>query len=96
MPCAPLLSALVFSLPLPVLAVQIDGRIDPTEWADAQRVDDFRLTQPLTRAPSPHATEAWYKATEQGLAIAFRNRQPARVPRTRQRFQRDRNGNATA
>ncbi len=88
-----LLSALVFSLPLPVLAVQIDGRIDPTEWADAQRVDDFRLTQPLTRAPSPHATEAWYKATEQGLAIAFRNRQPARVPRTRQRFQRDRNGN---
>ena len=88
-----LLSALVFSLPLPVLAVQVDGRIDPTEWADAQRVDDFRLTQPLTRAPSPHATEAWYKATEQGLAIAFRNRQPARVPRTRQRFQRDRNGN---
>lgn len=88
-----LLSALVFSLPLPVLAIQVDGRIDPTEWADAQRVDDFRLTQPLTRAPSPHATEAWYKATEQGLAIAFRNRQPARVPRTRQRFQRDRNGN---
>ncbi|MFD0726211.1 DUF5916 domain-containing protein [Lysobacter brunescens] len=88
-----LLSALVFSLPLPVLAVQVDGRIDPTEWADAQRIDDFRLTQPLTRAPSPHATEAWYKATEYGLAIAFRNRQPARVPRTRQRFQRDRNGN---
>lgn len=88
-----LLSALVFSLPLPVLAVQVDGRIDPKEWADAQRVDDFRLTQPLTRAPSPHATEAWYKATEHGLAIAFRNRQPARVPRTRQRFQRDRNGN---
>jgi hypothetical protein len=85
--------ALVFSLPLPALAVQIDGRIDPTEWADAQRVDDFRMTQPLTREPSRHATEAWYKATEQGLAIAFRNRQPSDVPRTKQRFQRDRNGN---
>ncbi|MBX3713838.1 MAG: hypothetical protein KF800_17905 [Lysobacter sp.] len=88
-----LMSALVFSLPLPVLAIEVDGRIDPTEWADAQRVDDFRMTQPLTREPSRHATEAWFKATEQGLAIAFRNRQPAGVPRTRQRFQRDRNGN---
>ena len=88
-----LMSALVFSLPLPVLAIEVDGRVDPTEWADAQRVDDFRMTQPLTREPTRHATEAWYKATEQGLAIAFRNRQPAGVPRTKQRFQRDRNGN---
>lgn len=85
--------ALVFSLPLPALAVQIDGRVDPAEWADAQRVDDFRMTQPLTRASTRHATEAWFKATEHGLAVAFRNRQPADVPRTKQRFQRDRNGN---
>lgn len=85
--------ALVFSLPLPALAVQIDGRVDPAEWADAQRVDDFRMTQPLTRASSRHGTEAWFKATELGLAVAFRNRQASDIPRTRQRFQRDRNGN---
>lgn len=77
----------------PALALDIDGRVDEAEWSDAQRIDDFRMTQPLTREPTKHVTEAWYMATEQGLAVAFRNRQPAGVPRTRQRFQRDRNGN---
>jgi hypothetical protein len=80
-------------LPLSALALEIDGRIDPQEWSDARRVEDFRLTQPLTREPGKHKTEAWYMATEDGLAFAFRNTQPAAVPRTKQRFQRDRNGN---
>ena len=88
-----LLFAAVVSMPLPVFALEIDGKIDPTEWSGAQRVDDFRMTQPLTREPSRHTTEAWYMATADGLAIAFRNLQPADVPRTRQRFQRDNNGN---
>ena len=88
-----LLLAAVVSTPVPVLALDIDGRIDPAEWSGAQRIDDFRMTQPLTRDPSRHATEAWYMATADGLAIAFRNLQPAHVPRTRQRFQRDNNGN---
>lgn len=70
-------------------AVQIDGRIDPAEWAGAQHITDFRLTQPLSRAASPYPTEAWVLATPQGLAIAFRCTQPASVPRTRQRTQRD-------
>ncbi|MBP6750866.1 MAG: hypothetical protein KA144_14625, partial [Xanthomonadaceae bacterium] len=74
-------------------AVEIDGRIDPEEWTAAQRVDDFRLTQPLTREPAKHKTEAWYMATEAGLAVAFRSEQPPEVPRTRQRFHRDDNGN---
>ena len=86
-------SAAVVSMPLPVLALDIDGRIDPTEWASAQRVDDFRMTQPLTREPAQHKTEAWYMATADGLAVAFRNLQAADIPRTRQRFQRDNNGN---
>ena len=34
-------------------------------------------------------TEAWILATPEGLAVAFRNTQPAVVPRTRQRVQRD-------
>lgn len=88
-----LLLAAVVSTPVPVFALDIDGRIDPTEWSGAQRIDDFRMTQPLTREPGRHATEAWYMATADGLAIAFRNLQPAHVPRTRQRFQRDNNGN---
>lgn len=88
-----LLLVLVVSMPLPARALDIDGKVDPTEWSNAQRVDDFRMTQPLTREPSRHTTEAWYMATAEGLAIAFRNQQPAGIPRTRQRFQRDNNGN---
>ncbi len=88
-----LLLAAVVSMPLPTFALDIDGKLDSTEWSGAQRVDDFRMTQPLTREPSRHATEAWYMATADGLAVAFRNRQPSGIPRTRQRFQRDDNGN---
>ena len=62
-------------LPLPALAVDIDGRIDPDEWAGARRIDDFRQTQPLTRAPCSEPTEAWVLATPDGLAVAFRNLQ---------------------
>jgi hypothetical protein len=88
-----LLLVLAVSMPLPAMALDIDGKVDPTEWSNAQRVDDFRMTQPLTREPSRYGTEAWYMATAEGLAIAFRNLQPVDIPRTRQRFQRDNNGN---
>jgi hypothetical protein len=77
---------------LPAGAVEIDGRIDPAEWADARRVDDFRLTEPLSREPMALATEAWILSLPEGLAIAFRSTQPAEVPRNRQRGQRDRTG----
>jgi hypothetical protein len=70
-------------------AVDIDGRIDPAEWQGAQHVTDFRVVDPLTRAPSPYPTEAWILATPEGLAIGFRNTQPASVPRTYRRTQRD-------
>jgi len=76
----------------PAWAVDVDGRIDPGEWQDAQHVTDFRLTQPLSRAPSPYPTEAWILATPEGLAVAFRNTQPASVPRTRQVVSRDAGG----
>lgn len=88
-----LLLAAIVSLPLPASALEIDGKVDADEWSGAQRIDDFRMTQPLTREPGRYATEAWYLATAEGLAVAFRNVQPAEVPRTRQRFQRDNNGN---
>lgn len=73
----------------PVGAVEIDGRIDPVEWQDAQHITDFRKVQPLTGEPGSLQTEAWVLATPEGLAVAFRNVQPANVPRSRQKLQRD-------
>lgn len=75
-------------------AVQIDGQIDPLEWAGARHITDFRQTQPLSRLTASQPTEAWILATDQGLAIGFRNTQPANVPRTRQQPQRDQGGAA--
>lgn len=69
--------------------VQVDGRIDPAEWQGAQHVTDFRITQPLTGAPASQPTEAWILATPEGLAIAFRNTQPASIPRNNQKIRRD-------
>jgi hypothetical protein len=70
-------------------AVSIDGRIGTEEWQGAQHITDFRKTQPLNGEPASHATEAWILSTADGLAIAFRNTQPASVPRNQQRVQRD-------
>jgi hypothetical protein len=84
-----LLFAILCMLALPAWAIDVDGRIDPAEWAGAQHITDFRLTQPLSRAPAPYPTEGWILATPEGLAIGMRNVQPANVPRTRQAAQRD-------
>jgi len=74
---------------LPAAAIELDGRIDASEWAGAERVSDFRMVQPLNREPTAYPTEAWILSTPEGLAIAFRNTQPESVPRTRQKTQRD-------
>lgn len=84
--------ALLALLASPALAIEVDGRIDAAEWQGAQHVSDFRMTQPLSRAPAQHPTEAWILATTGGLAVGFRSIQPPGVPRTRQRMQRDENG----
>ena len=78
-----MLGVAVLGLALPAAAVEVDGRIDPQEWAGAQHVDDFRLTQPLSRGPAPQPIEAWSLATPEGRAIAFRSVQPASVLGTR-------------
>ena len=70
-------------------AVQVDGRIELQEWEGARHLNDFRKTQPLNGEPASLPTEAWVLATPDGLAVAFRNTQPASVPRTLQRVQRD-------
>src|SRR6476661_4154769 len=82
-------AALLAALPLSGHAITVDGVVDPAEWQGAQHVTDFRLTQPLSRAPAPYPTEALILATPEGLAIGFRNTQPEGVRRTRQAAARD-------
>src|SRR5262245_66663891 len=92
---ASLTIAILASLAAPcAFAVEIDGRVDPAEWQGAQHITDFRLTEPLSRAPAPQPTEAWILATPDGLAIGFRNLQAPTIPRTRQQAQRDRGAQA--
>ncbi len=86
-----LIGAALGLLAMPACAVTIDGRIDPDEWRGAQHITDFRKTQPLNGEPASLPTEAWVLATPEGLAVAFRNIQPASVPRTYQRTRRDEN-----
>ena len=83
-----LLALLVTTAPA-FAAVTVDGHIAPGEYAGAEHVTDFRMMDPLTEAPSPYPTEAWILATPEGLAVAFRNTQPASVPRTHRRTRRD-------
>jgi hypothetical protein len=73
-------------------AIDVDGKIAPGEWDGATHVTDFRMVMPLSRQPTPYPTEAWVLSTPEGLAIGFRNTQPASVPRTRQESQRDAGG----
>jgi hypothetical protein len=86
------LPALCALAALPVAAVEVDGRIDAQEWAGARHITDFVTVQPLSGEPARYRTEAWVLATPEGLAVAFRNQQPADVPRTTRRTRRDEGG----
>jgi hypothetical protein len=69
--------------------VIVDGVINAAEWQDARHVTDFRMVQPFTKGAATQPTEAWIKATPEGLAIAFRNKKVAGVETPRQRSRRD-------
>lgn len=84
--------AALWTVSAPACAVEIDGQINPAEWAGARHITDFRMVQPLTREVGRFPTEAWVLATPDGLAIAFRCGQPTGVPLTRQRSSRDNPG----
>jgi len=79
----------LFSQASMAASITVDGKISEAEWAGAQHISDFKLVQPLTGADTPYPTEAWVLSTPEGLAVAFRNTQPASVPRTRARTRRD-------
>ncbi len=84
-----LAAILLLGVATSAFAVNVDGHIEVREWQGAEHVTDFRKTQPLNGEPASLATEAWILSTPEGLAVAFRNTQPASVPRTQQRVQRD-------
>lgn len=90
--CCVALAGLAFASD--AMAVQIDGVIDPQEWAQAERFDQFVAVQPLTgeAAPEDRRAEAFLLSTPEGLAFAIKAWHPADVPQTRTRIQRD--GNA--
>lgn len=74
--------------------IRIDGKLEPGEWDGARHITDFRMVQPFTQQPGSVPTEVWYEATPKGLAVAFRNHQPAGVQRMRQKTRRDENAQA--
>lgn len=84
-----ILTALCALIAAPASAVEIDGRIDATEWEGAQRITDFRKVEPLNGDRASLPTEGLILATPEGLAIAFRNNHPSSVPLQQQRLQRD-------
>jgi hypothetical protein len=79
-----------FFLPGVVLAsIKVDGRLDEPEWANAQSFRDFVLTDPMTLAAPPYATEAKVLAVKEGLVVAFICDQPGSVKHTRTVTSRD-------
>src|SRR5205807_8682037 len=63
---------LVILLPLAIgaaHAMQIDGRLDEPEWAQAQVFSDFRITEPFTRAAPKYASELRVLALPDALYV---------------------------
>ncbi len=92
---APILTAALVLASSSVHAkLDIDGRADEPEWANAQRFGDFVQTQPLSETPVPErfATEARLLSTPEGIAVHIRAKQPSDVPRTKTRVARDADG----
>ncbi len=87
MPCLILLVA-----PSAQAALVIDGRADEPDWANATTLGPLVTVQPLTLVPPAYQTEVRLLSTPEGIAFAFRNRQPAEVARVKPRTLRDRGG----
>ncbi len=70
---------LVMLLPLAigtVHAMEVDGRLDEPEWAQAQVYSDFRVTEPFTRDPAKYATELRVLALPDALYVGLRAEHP--------------------
>lgn len=70
-------------------AITLDGKLDEPEWANAQRLEGFRTTEPYTQGEPELATRALVHTDERGIYVGFICDQPASVPRVRSVGQRD-------
>jgi len=82
-------AALLFTPCIGAAAIDVDGRLDEPEWADAARFHDFKEIEPLTLGTPSLATEARVLATEEGLAVAMICDQPDTITRTHTITSRD-------
>ena len=69
-------------------AMRIDGVLDEAEWQTAKTFNDFRIVEPLTRAPGENATELKILPKPDGLYVSMRLQHPP-AERTRGRSTRD-------
>jgi len=56
--------------------ITVDGRLDETEWKQAQRFESFVETRPFSLKESTHPTEVLILTDEKGIYIGFINEQP--------------------
>lgn len=76
-PISLLAVVLVAAAPHAHATIVADGRLDEPEWQQAQRFDDFAVTEPYTLGAPRHRTEAYVIGTPEGLAVGFRCEQPS-------------------
>jgi hypothetical protein len=84
--CALLLALAAVRAPA---AIVLDGKLDEPEWQQAQRLADFKTTEPNTQAAPRLATVALVHSDENGLYVGFICDQPPAVERARTQGQRD-------
>lgn len=83
---------MVISLVIPSIgsaAINVDGRLDEAEWADAQSFSDFAVIDPMTLGVPDMATKARVMATKEGLAVGIICEDPGAANRTRTVTSRD-------
>jgi hypothetical protein len=58
-------------------AINVDGRLDEPEWADAQRFTEFVVVDPLSLEKPGLSTETLLLSTPDGLSVGFICEQPS-------------------
>jgi hypothetical protein len=56
--------------------ITVDGRLDETEWKQAQRFENFVETSPFSLKETTHPTEVLILTDEKGIYFGFINEQP--------------------
>ena len=84
-----LLAALMLIPCVGLAAINIDGRLDESEWANAKIFRNFAVIDPFTLDTPRVSTETRILSLPEGLAVAFICEQPPEETRTRTITMRD-------